>query len=241
MVGTLPVRIELVRARRKTLALRVRDGEVRVSAPLTASTGRIEAFVHSHAEWIDRELARSRASLAACRTELTDGRALKVLGRPVRISLDRRARRHRWADAVDGTEVLVLPAESAERAVERALRARALAWFVGRVEEYCLRLGVPSPRVALGSARTRWGSCSLKSGIRLHWKLVLLAPELAEYVVAHEVAHLREMNHSPRFWALVDGLCPQWREYRRRLRLEGASLPEFVPASRPPDLLGDTP
>jgi len=84
---------------------------------------------------------------------------------------------------------------------------------------------LPVPPVRLSNARTRWGSCSSLSGIRLHWRLVHLPPELIDYVVAHEVAHLREMNHSPRFWAVVESVCPAWRTGRARLRQAAASLP----------------
>src|SRR5690554_2723692 len=81
-----------------------------------------------------------------------------------------------------------------------------------RVVEYCRRLGCAPVPVRLTSARTRWGSCSARSGIRLHWRLIHVAPGLLDYVVAHEVAHLAEMNHSPRFWRIVEALYPDWRE-----------------------------
>jgi predicted metal-dependent hydrolase len=107
----------------------------------------------------------------------------------------------------------------------RALRRRALPWFAERVAEYCFRLGRPVPAVRLSSARTRWGSCSSASGIRLHWRLIHLAPPLIDYVVAHEVAHLVEMNHSPRFWAVVGELYPDWKAARSRLREAARVLP----------------
>jgi hypothetical protein len=112
-----------------------------------------------------------------------------------------------------------------QRALVRALQARALAWYHGRVEECCHRLALPVPPVRLSNARTRWGSCSVRSGIRLHWRLVHLRPALIDYVVAHEVAHLLEMNHSPRFWAVVERLYPGWREARAQLREATATLP----------------
>ncbi len=134
--------------------------------------------------------------------------ALPLFGRPLRLRyVD--ARRAQWRLAADGVEELHLPsAVDATLAVRKALQARALVWYRGRVEEFCHRLGLPVPPVRLSSARTRWGSCSSLSGIRLHWRLIHLAPELIDYVVAHEVAHLREMNHSPRFWAVVESVLP---------------------------------
>ena len=97
--------------------------------------------------------------------------------------------------------------------------------MVPRIDHFSARLGVPAPRVGLSSARRRWGACVKGGPIRLNWRLVHLEPALADYVVAHEVAHLVEMNHSRRFWNLVTGLYPDWREARERLKLASASLP----------------
>ncbi|HNB07544.1 MAG TPA: DUF45 domain-containing protein, partial [Thauera aminoaromatica] len=87
------------------------------------------------------------------------------------------------------------------------------------------------PPVSLSSAATRWGSCSTRSGIRLHWRLIHLEPALIDYVVAHEVAHLAEMNHSPRFWAVVERLYPDWRAARAALRSAAATLPVIATAA----------
>lgn len=119
----------------------------------------------------------------------------------------------------------------AAAALRRALQARALDWHCERVQALCARLGRPPPPVRLTNARTRWGSCSSRSGIRLHWRLLHLPPALIDYVVAHEVAHLVEMNHSPRFWAVVETLCPDWRRARRQLRAAGQALPLIQEAS----------
>jgi predicted metal-dependent hydrolase len=121
----------------------------------------------------------------------------------------------------------------------RALRARAIDWFRGRVEEYCHRLGLSMPEVRLSAARTRWGSCSSRSGIRLHWRLIHLEPALIDYVVAHEVAHLLEMNHSPRFWSVVERLFPGWQDARRRLRVQGGRLPLIDARDLPPVIQED--
>ncbi|MCB1955744.1 MAG: M48 family metallopeptidase [Rhodocyclaceae bacterium] len=219
----------LIRSARKTVALQVGREGIVVRAPLRMPVAGIEAFVASHRDWIQRKLDARQQVSERTRQALVDGLRIQVLGQPVRIRLSGAGRGASWGVDEHGGAVLRLPGPAPERQLERALRARALAWFEGRVEEYCLRLDVRPPAVRLGSARTRWGSCSQRSGIRLHWKLVLLAVDLAEYVVAHEVAHLKEMNHSPRFWAWVETLCPAWRDLRARLRREGAQLPEFLP------------
>ena len=126
---------------------------------------------------------------------------------------------------------MLAPSADPAAALVRALRQRALGWFAERVAAYCQRLGQPVPPVRLTAARTRWGSCSQASGIRLHWRLIHLPPALGDYVVAHEVAHLLEMNHSPRFWAVVAFLYPDWQAARARLREAARDLPHIAPGA----------
>jgi predicted metal-dependent hydrolase len=101
--------------------------------------------------------------------------------------------------------------------VGRWLKDQALALLSPRVAHFASRVVSDSPTVRLSSARTQWGSCNQKGEIRLHWRLVQLPPRIADYVVAHEVAHLVELNHSPRFWALLETLLPGHDDARREL------------------------
>jgi len=218
------------RSDRRTMAMCVDHAGVRVNAPHRASRRDIEAFVLAHGDWALARIDGLRQARAAAAIEVGEGRRLRILGTDWTLRLCPRTRGPRWTGDADGGSSLLLPARSAVEALEKALRERARHWFAGRVAEYCHRLGEAVPKVGLSSARTRWGSCSRKSGIRLHWKLLLLAPELAEYVVAHEVAHLREMNHSERFWRLVSELYPDWRRARAALKAHAQCLPEFVSA-----------
>lgn len=221
--------------RRRSLALSVDDAGVHVAVPAGTSLREVERFINHHAGWLQDKL-RVRAERGPAEVfVLRDGATLPVLGGECRVRLGPGARAV-WRTDREGGEELWLPGDARAGVVlERALRARALAWFRGRVEEYCYRLGLTPPPVRLSSARTRWGSCSSRSGIRLHWRLVHLAPALVDYVVAHEVAHLLEMNHSPRFWAVVERIYPAWQEARRALRRAGASLPRLPGAANPTD------
>jgi predicted metal-dependent hydrolase len=96
-------------------------------------------------------------------------------------------------------------------------KQQALPHFTARVNHYAEILGVPNPHVMLSSANTRWGSCSHKGEIRLSWRLLKAPPHLIDYVVAHEVAHLKEMNHSPAFWQVVAQLYPDYILARKEL------------------------
>lgn len=226
-------RVDLVlrRSARRSFALQVDHRGARVSVPLRTPLGEVERFVRSHGPWLlDRLRARAQAPQPQL-LEVAEGVSLPLFGRALVLRLVS-ARAARWRGAADGGEELLLPAGvDPQRALVRALRARALAWYRGRVEEYCHRLGVEVPAVSLSSAATRWGSCSTRSGIRLHWRLIHLEPALIDYVVAHEVAHLAEMNHSPRFWAVVERLYPDWRTARAALRRAAATLPVIASAA----------
>lgn len=218
---------QLRRSQRRTLALSVGENGVRVNVPLRVSDHEVLAFLTQHRDWLLKRLDEQAHRQTASSLVLTDGVLVPVLGRPVRVRLIAGGRaRVSWSVAQDGLEEVSLSGsgDMAKRLVA-VLRSRALTYFTGRVEEYCRRLNVGAPDVRLTAARTRWGSCSTRSGIRLHWRLIHLSPELIDYVVAHEVAHLREMNHSPRFWSLVQLLCPDWQNLRARLRAEGRTLP----------------
>jgi predicted metal-dependent hydrolase len=219
------VAFSLRRSARRTLALQVGREGVRIAAPQRMPIAEIERFLRSHSAWLKAKLDALAAAPAEAALELADGARFPLLGAPCRLRLAACART-RWQPGADGIEELHLAvARDPHAALLRALKERALPWLAGRVEEYCHRLGVATPPVRLSSARTRWGSCSSRSGIRLHWRLIHLTPALADYVVAHEVAHLREMNHSPRFWAVVERLYPDWKAARARLRAAARELP----------------
>lgn len=216
----------LRRADRRTFSLHVDERGARVNAPVSAALRDIEGFIRQHEAWLLERLDRHAQLARRVRFEPVDGAEFPLLGEPCRLRLVERARGVEWSGDADGVALLKLPSSGdVSKRLVAALKARALTRFVGRVEEYCLRLGLPVPAVRLSSARTRWGSCSSASGIRLHWRLIHLRPELSDYVVAHEVAHLVEMNHSPRFWSVVEAVCPQWRALRAELHRAGRVLP----------------
>lgn len=219
----------LRRSVRKTLGLRIDHRGLTVGVPLRVGLGDVESFIRKHAEWVvDRLQARPvRPPAEPC--EPCDGAEIPVLGAPWRLRIGRGANRIHWHEGLGQEghvlELALRAGGSARALLLKALQQRALALFRNRVEEYCLRLGRPVPPVGLSAARTRWGSCSSRSGIRLHWRLIHLPLPLIDYVVAHEVAHLVEMNHSPRFWSVVETLYPEHSAARRALREAGAALP----------------
>lgn len=222
------IEYELRRSARRTLGLKVDAAGLRVTVPLATSSAQAEAFVAQHRDWIARRLVERDAELARAPFMATDGAGFPLLGGQARLRIEPFRRRAAWTRDEHG-EILLLGPDDPAAAMVRALGRRALPHFAARVAEHCARLGRAVPPVRITSAHTRWGSCSARSGIRLHWRLVHLAPELIDYVVAHEVAHLVEMNHSARFWTIVGRLHPAWQASRRALRAAARSLPVLQP------------
>jgi hypothetical protein len=108
------------------------------------------------------------------------------------------------------------------------LKARARARLQAASERYAEMVGRKLGQISLRDPRSRWGSCTAKGDIMYSWRLIMAPPEVLDYVAAHEVAHLREMNHSPSFWRLVGRLCPDWEVHREWLRREGDKLHRYI-------------
>lgn len=221
---------ELRRSARRTLGMRMDVSGLRVAVPWGVSLPEIEHFVLQHQDWLVKRLAERDEALALQAFAAADGACFPLFGEECVLHVGAEGARSRWLKA-DAGEVLQVGAKDPRSAVVRALRRRALPYFLGRVSEHCQRLGVAVPPVRLTSARTRWGSCSARSGIRLHWRLLHLPPQIIDYVVAHEVAHLVEMNHSPRFWRVVETLHPEWQSSRRQLHERARTLPIIQPGT----------
>lgn len=191
-----------------------------VRAPRWVSIRDIEMALSERARWVTESLATwCGSNREALPTEWRAGAPLLYQGRSLTLALFP-ARRHAIAaDLVNLTVLHPTPGNQAEIAtfVCRWLKEQALALFVPRALDFARRLRAATPAVKLSEARSQWGSCNERGEIRINWRLVQLPPRLADYVVAHEVAHLVELNHSPRFWALVERLLPGHAACRREL------------------------
>jgi len=222
-VGNRIVTYELRQAANRRLAMTIDERGLHVGAPRSLSLRAIEDFVRSHADWVARKLEEYANRPGPRRLAIRDGARLPVLGGEIVVRVGTGANRAHWHD-----DLLILaarPGADLDALARRALQRKILEHFRLRVAHFTPQLGCAIPPVALSSARTRWGSCSTHSGIRLNWRLVHLPPEFADYVVAHELAHLIEMNHSPRFWKVVGRLFPDWRRVREELKRRAAEIP----------------
>jgi predicted metal-dependent hydrolase len=186
----------------------------------------IEALIRQHGSWVVDKLAKWRDKPAPERFQVVDGSSLPLLGKAVQLRVVT-AGRAQCVVSDQHINLAVPVATDASRILEQALRHQARAVFTERLAVHSPRLGVAAPPLRLSSARTRWGSCSARGNISLNWRLIFMPLPVVDYVVCHELAHLREMNHSPRFWSVVEQLCPDWQALRLELRRLGRQLPQF--------------
>lgn len=215
-----------LRRDRRRLALRIDERGLAVGAPRNVTLAEIEAFLHSHAAWIVDKLDEHMGRAVQRHLPIHDGARLPVLGAEVRVRVTQGCKGGNGGYFhADDLWLAARPQSDLALLARRALQRRALEHFRPRLAAMAARIGRLSPPLALSSARARWGSCSTKSGIRLNWRLIHLPADLIDYVIAHEVAHLVEMNHGPRFWAQVEKLFPDWRNARDALQRAGAALP----------------
>ena len=219
----------LRRARRKTIGLHIRDTGLAIQAPAWATRTQIEDAIRQKSSWIRTKLDdrdRRLDQLALQAGQWRAGGRIPYLGVALELQLDgagsARYEGDPAAPAPGDRLVLPLPeTAAADRIQERAqawLQSRARIDFETRLHRCLALAGQTITGWGLSSAQGRWGSCSSQKRIRLNWRLIHFAPALIDYVVAHEVAHLKEMNHGPAFWREVERLCPDFRTARDTLR-----------------------
>lgn len=225
-----PVRWELVRSRRRTIGFQIDGRGLRVTAPRWVPVGEIERALDEKADWILRKLAEWQDHERR-RQDMTPrwehGAPIRVLGEALTVALDPEASGVRR----DGAQLRVglaidAPSEAIRALLQTWLREQARDLFSARIPVFSQRLGRAPSRWALSSARTRWGSCGPDGAIRLNWRLVHFPAEVVDYVIAHEMAHLVELNHGPHFWSVVGRIFPDYERVRGLLRHHYDDLPE---------------
>lgn len=230
----------LRRARRKTIGFSINAGGLTIAAPRWVGIGQIEQAIRERETWVLTKLADLRRHCAAIpQVRWEDGGTLPYLGEPVTLRIETRAASTRGsAGRTAGatfcpaarTLTLSLPPGAASAQVrdrvEAWLQHTARALFRERLELYQAKLGVAHRVLRLSSAKTRWGSCSADGRILLNWRLIHFPLSSIDYVVAHELAHLKEMNHGPKFWATVAGILPDFESARAQVK---NPPPELLP------------
>lgn len=203
------------RARRFSLRVSRQTGAVTLTLPLRAREGEALAFLRAQEDWL-------RAALldVAPPQVLGFGSVIPLEGAPHVLApgMGRAVR------AADGQ--ILVPGDPAQlpARLQAWLKALARDRLAASVDRHAATLGRKPAGISLRDTRSRWGSCSAEGRLMFSWRLILAPPAVLDYVAAHEVAHLAEMNHSPRFWAVVERLCPGWKPHRAWLRGKGQDL-----------------
>jgi len=207
------------------------DG-LEVSAPRWVTLGEVESALREKADWIGRklvEMGERQQQLGAARIDWRDGVVLPYLGDQLQVLLDSSATlKKNSAQFEEGRSLHTLRLGLPHHATPEQIRDAVQAWlmsqarehFVQRLNHYAPLLGVSWRKLSLSNAGTRWGSAKSDGSIRLNWRLLHFKPSVIDYVVAHELSHLRVMNHSPAFWDTVKTLVPDYDQQRLALRDE---------------------
>jgi len=234
-LGTADIAYAFRRGKRRTIGMAIGPDGLEVSAPRWVTLGEVESALHEKADWIARklvEMQERQQQLGAKRIVWADGVVLPYLGDPLQVVLDSTATLKKKSAQFEPSTVLGaahtlrlgLPLSAEPQQVRDAVQAwlmrQAKALFVERLNHFAPQLGVHWQRVSLSSAATRWGSASANGAIRLNWRLVHHKLAVIDYVVAHELSHLRVMDHSPRFWETVQSVMPDYAQRRRVLKDE---------------------
>ncbi len=233
VIGKHTLPYTLLRSKRRTIGFLVNDDGLRVTAPKWITIADIESAITEKSRWIFTKLNEHRESSARRlqpQMQWCDGAQLPYLGCDITLRLCAQQRLGVIFDSATNELMIGLPAHAGEQQlkdrVQGWLQERAKVLFSERLAFYAEKLGASYSAFALSSATTQWGSCTSDGKIRLNWRLMHFSLPIIDYVVAHELAHLREMNHGPRFWQTVQSIFPEFETAKKTLRNNG---PETLP------------
>ena len=210
----------LERRQRRTVGLKITQEGLVIHAPKRIAQAYLESLLVLKADWILKKLvARTANQLPPM--QWRDGEQLLLLGNPITL-VTKQDIRARAVEYTPGYLLLAMPNHNEPSAVERKVlqwyKKQALTDFSRRLSLFATKLGVPTPELFLSNARSRWGSCNSRKEIRLNWRLLQAPPHIINYVVCHELAHLKEMNHSAKFWAVVASIFPEYKAAEKELK-----------------------
>jgi predicted metal-dependent hydrolase len=216
-----------LRARRVRLEVRPQTG-LTVFIPRSYNIGQLPGLLESKVRWISRNLARfSHLPPLPVKKEFGSGDTVPYLGQDLELV---KRENHDGVGGVflEGNTLSISPGlfkqGTLELALEQWYRAEAARLMNERADKLSSQMGTSYKRIVIRGQKTRWGSCSRKKNLSFNWKLMMAPEPVIHYVIIHELAHLKEMNHSKRFWELVAQYCPEWRGHKKWLKQHEANL-----------------
>ena len=211
---------QLERRQRRTVGLKITAGGLVIHAPRRIAQSYLESLILQKSDWIRKKLASlTENKIPAVQWE--DNEQLLLLGNAINLSV-RQDARSKAIVYEPGFLLLALPNPNDTTVISRKViqwyKKQALTDFSRRLEILSAKLGVPLPKLFLSNAKSRWGSCNSRKEIRLNWRLLQAPPHIINYVICHELAHLKEMNHSAKFWAVVASIYPDYKTAEKELK-----------------------
>ena len=211
-------------ARRYTLRVQSASRAIVLTMPVRGSVREAKAFAERNGGWIAARLERLPQAIP-----FADGTELPLRGVPHRIGHRRGARGTVWTETGNGTPLICIAGDRAHmaRRLRDFLKREAKRDLTAASRRYAAALGVTVKRVAVRDQSIRWGSCTAAGVLSYSWRLILAPPYVLDYLAAHEVAHLIEMNHSQAFWRVVARICPDWERAKGWLNAHGSALHRY--------------
>lgn len=221
---------QLRRSSRRSIGFLIADEGLRITAPRWVTLAQIEQAIVEKQQWILSKLREKQERVdrrAQASMQWVDGARLPYLGGHLSLRLQPGRRLSLHYEPAQASLIVTMPPDTSEQQLQEKVRTwlqhEARREFLSRLPIFAQALGVHYQSMHLSSANTRWGSCTAQGKIRLNWRLIHFSSEIIDYVVVHELSHLREMNHSPRFWATVGSVLPNYEHAKRQLRAHAAA------------------
>ncbi len=212
-------------ARRYTLRASSAKHEITLTMPMRGSLAQATEFAHRYGGWIAERQKKFEPKIAC-----VPGAVVPLRDIPHRIEHRETSRGTVWTETDESGDALIVVTgrlEHVQRRIKDFLKKQASQDLDKAVERFTVALGIPARRIALKDTTSRWGSCSSTGRLNFSWRLILAPSEVLEYLAAHEVAHLKELNHSARYWRIVESLFPDYQKAELWLKRHGASLHRF--------------
>ena len=219
---------QLERRQRRTVGLKITKTGLVIHAPKRISQSQLEDIIVQKADWVLRKLASVTANKIP-EIQWQHGEQLLFLGNAITLTIEHNAR-SKAVEYEPGVLQLAMPNQDEmliARKVVQWYKKQAITDFTRRLEIFSSKLGVKFTSLTLSNAASRWGSCNSKKEIRLNWRLLQAPPHIINYVVCHELAHIKEMNHSAKFWATVASIFPDYKAAEKELKVLSPQLHRF--------------
>ena len=215
---TIPYQLE--RRPRRTVGLKITEAGLVVHAPKYILEFQLKKLIQDKSNWIINKLeTRKKYTVAALSWQ--HGESLQLLGNAILLDVVLNNKNKKPLFEYNRLTIASPEAKNPsaiQHKVTQWYKKQALIDFTRRLEILATKLGVPTPPLKLSNAQSRWGSCSSRGDIRLNWRLLQAPPHIINYVICHELAHLKEMNHSARFWAVVGSIYPDYKSAEKELK-----------------------